>query len=296
MNRPINILLQTTIPPTEDDWGIERFSLLTEYLSIAKDRNGQPLFNVTARDRSSDATGNDPVLSTLGDSDFDQLWLFAVDVGNGISTQDAAGITAFHQKGKGIMATRDHQDLGCSLNGLGGIGAFHFFHTYNPDPDSTRHCCDDTQTHTILWPNYHSGANGDYQVITAIEPIHELLKNPDSPTGTIEFFPAHPHEGAVGVAGDRKSARVIAVSKSLVSDRPFNLAVIVENQQDEHGNTLGRVVAESTFHHFCDYNWDTSMGCPSFVTEPPSDRIIKSSRALNDIQTYVRNIAVWLAG
>lgn len=289
MHKPINILLQTTIPTTEDDWSIERFSLLSDYLAAVKDADGKPLFNVTARDRISDTEGNDPVLSTLGDSDFDELWLFAVDVGDGISTKDAAGITAFHQKGKGIMATRDHQDLGCSLTGLSNIGAFHFFHSYNPDPDASRHCCDDTFTNTILWPNYHSGANGDYQKIVPLEPIHPLLNNPDSPTGTIEFLPAHPHEGAVGVTPEEKGARVIATGRSLVSDRPFNLAVTLD------AKPLGRVVAQSTFHHFCDYNWDASKGCPSFVSEPPSDGMTREPRALGDIHAYVRNIALWLA-
>ncbi|MUL37739.1 hypothetical protein [Gloeocapsopsis dulcis] len=37
--------------------------------------------------------------------------------------------------------------------------------------------------------------NGDYQKITPTEPIHELLHNPTSPPGVVEFFPAHPHRG-----------------------------------------------------------------------------------------------------
>jgi hypothetical protein len=45
-----------------------------------------------------------------------------------------------------------------------------------------------------------------------------------------------------------------------------NLAVAFE----AYGNH-GRAVAQSTFHHFADYNWDTRLGAPSFVDEPPSD-------------------------
>jgi hypothetical protein len=98
---------------------------------------------VTARDREANARGNDPVLSTLDDSDFDELWLFAVDTGDGLSYSDCAGITRFRQRGGGILATRDHQNLGSSLCGLGGIGAAHFFHSRNPDPDESRQCNDD---------------------------------------------------------------------------------------------------------------------------------------------------------
>src|SRR6266496_2271339 len=46
---------------------------------------------------------------------------------------------------------------------------------------------------TISWPNYHSGSNGDFQRITAIEPAHPLLLDPDNRKRTIEFFPSHPH-------------------------------------------------------------------------------------------------------
>jgi hypothetical protein len=43
----------------------------------------------------------------------------------------------------------------------------------------------------------------------------------------------------------------------------FNICVAVEEPEPR------RVVSDSSFHHFCDYNWNTQMGCPSFVDEPP---------------------------
>jgi hypothetical protein len=294
MTKPIQILLQTTIPTTEDDWSIERFSLLRNYLESLNDEAGNALCEVTARDRKPDAEGNDPVLSQLDRSDFDELWLFAVDVGDGLTEKDCAGITAFHQRGGGILVTRDHQDLGCSVCQLENIGLYHFFQTHNPDPDESRRCIDDIYTKTISWPNYHSGRNGDYQKITPVDPIHELLKNPTSPSGYIEFFPAHPHEGAVGVSPNDGNARVIATGTSLVSGRSFNLAVAIDRVKDAQGNVLGRVVAESTFHHFCDYNWDARMGCPSFVDEPPGDTMQREPRALEDLKAYIRNITFWL--
>ena len=128
-----------------------------------------------------------------------------------------------------------------------------------------------------------------------IEPLHELLRNPASPSGVIENFPAHPHEGAVGVPEDEPAARVIATGQSQVTGRPFNLAVAFESVKDRHGNLLGRAVAESSFHHFVDYNWDTSAGCPTFVEEAPGDGYEKQPHALKDIKTYVGNLAAWLA-
>lgn len=295
MASPTRILLQTTIPFAEDNWHIGRFSLLRDQLRSLKDEAGNALYEVTTRDREADSAGNDPVLSTLEASDFDELWLFAIDVGDGLSVPDCQGITRFRQRGGGILTTRDHEDLGTSLCTLGGIGAAHFFHSKHPEPDASRHVPDDPYTTSISWPNYHSGSNGDYQTIT-VQSDHEVMRNPASDAGIIRFFPAHPHEGAVGVPEDEKHASVIATGQSTATGRPFNLIVAFESARDNHGNTLGRGIAESSFHHFVDYNWDPGMGCPSFVEEPPGDGYKRNPQALEDIKTYVGNVAGWLAG
>jgi hypothetical protein len=296
MKRPIRILLQTTIPAIEDDWHIGRFSLLCEHLSSLTDQTGHALCEVTTRNRETNMDGNDELLSRLDATDFDELWLFAVDAGDGLTVADCQGITRFRQRGGGILATRDHQDLGSSLCTLGGVGRAHFFHSKHQDPDETRHARDDQDTKDISWPNYHSGSNGDYQRVTPVEPMHELMRNPSSPSGHIEYFPAHPHEGGVGVPEGENHARVIATGTSQITKRPFNLIVAFEQERDSHGHLLGRAVAESSFHHFVDYNWDTSMGCPSFVAEPPGDQLRREPEKLEDVKTYVRNLALWLAG
>jgi hypothetical protein len=295
MTKPIRILLQTTIPFAADDWHIGRFSLLRDHLVSLKNETGASLYAVTTRNRETDEAGNDPVLSQLDASDFDELWLFAIDNGDGLTTVDCEGITRFRQRGGGILATRDHQDLGISLCTLGGIGRAHFFHSKHPEPDAARQVPDDPYTTSISWPNYHSGANGDYQKITATGP-HELLRDDAKPGGLIEFFPAHPHEGAVGVPEGEGHAKVVATSQSKVTGRPFNLLVAFERAEDSHGNTLGRGIAESSFHHLVDYNWDTDLGCPSFLIEAPGDGYKQHPEALADIKTYVSNAALWLAG
>lgn len=293
MKRPIRILLQTTIPFSEDDWHIGRFSLLRDHLSSRKDESGNSLFEITTRDRESDLEGNDPILSKLDTTGFDELWLFAVDTGAGLTTPDCEGITRFRQRGGGMLTTRDHQDLGASLCTLGGIGRAHFFHSKHPEPDPSRHVPDDSFTPSISWPNYHSGANGDYQTIR-VEVSHEILRNPASPTGSVQFFPAHPHEGAVGVPEGEDQARVIATGQSQTTGRPFNLVVAFDSANDGHRNKLGRGIAESSFHHLADYNWDTDLGCPTFVEEPPGDGYKRNPQALEDIKTYVGNVAEWL--
>lgn len=292
MNKRAKILLQTTIPYTEDDWHIGRFSLLAEHLSSLIDKNGEPFYEVTTRDREVNADGVDPVLGKLDESDFDQLWLFALDLGDGLTPTDCAGITRFRKRGGGILSIRDHNDMGSSLCTLGGIGEAHYFHSRNLDPDDSRHCRDDNVTLSIDWPNYHSGANGDYQRINAVD--HDLLRRADG--SLIEYFPAHPHEGAVGAPADVASASVVATGTSKVTKRPFNLIVAFENSTDANGNQSGRAIAESSFHHLTDYNWNTDLGCPNFLEEPPGDEIKRDPDRLDDVRQYVANVAQWLGG
>jgi hypothetical protein len=123
---------------------------------------------------------------------------------------------------------------------LGGVGNAHFFHSRNMDPDETRRVIDDRGTRAILWPNYHSGANGDFQEIALVGTPHPLLHD-------VRYLPSHPHEGAVGAPPDDPSARVIATGTSKASGKTFNIAVAFEPSA-----AGGPTVAESTFHHFAD--------------------------------------------
>ncbi len=283
MRKPAKILLQTTIPTTEDDWHIGRFSLLRAYLSGLG-------FAVTARDRNPLAAP-DSVLAALDTTDYDQLWLFAVDIGNGLTAEDCAGISRFRRRGGGLMVTRDHMDLGSSVCSLGGVGAAHYFHSKNLDPDPARRAIDDCYTTGISWPNYHSGANGDYQEISAAGAVHPVVADPDRAGEALRYLPAHPHEGAVGKPAGDNTARVIATGISKVTANSFNIAVAFE--PSEAG---GPAIAQSTFHHFADYNWDPAMGAPSFVSEPPGHGLAGMPEARRSTECYAANIACWLSG
>jgi hypothetical protein len=289
MITPIHLLLQTTIEPTENDWHIGRFSMLRDYLASLTAKDGSRLFHVTARDRGPLGTP-DAVLSTLDGSGYDELWLFAVDTGEGLHDADRAGILRFRARGGALMITRDHMDLGCSICSLGVVGAAHLFHTHNIDSDRPVLPPDDRGTPQILWPNFHSGANGDAQRIDAELPVHPVMRDPESESGTVMYLPAHPHEGAVAAPVSEPLARVIATGRSLATGNRFNIAVAFERSDAE-----GPAIAESTFHHFADYNWDPTRGCPDFVTEAAGDGLARNPRALASVHRYVRNVALWLA-
>lgn len=177
---------------------------------------------------------------------------------------------------------------GCSICTLGPVGAAHVFHTHNiagpvPPPD-------DRDTPYIAWPNFHSGANGDVQRVEAELPLHPVMRDDESETGAVMYLPAHPHEGAVVAPQSDPDARVIATGRSLASGQRFNIAVAFERSGD-----TGPAIAESTFHHFADYNWDARRGSPDFVTEAPAYTLPGAQRAMASVHRYVRNLAVWLA-
>lgn len=289
-----NILLQTTIPYAQDDWSIERFSLLTDYLSGLTDGAGERLYRVTARNRENDANDDDKILSRLDSQDFDQLWLFGVDVGGGLSNADCEGIAAFRNRGGGLLTSRDHQDLGISFCSLGGVGDANHFHSKNPELDASRLSVDDTETPQISWPNYHSGSNGDFQKVTTVGPLHPVMTNSGNAAGKIEHLPAHPHEGALSVPEESKGrAAVIAIGSSALTGRKFNLAIAFENGTEN--GVKARAIADSSFHHFLDFNFDPDRGCPSFVTEKPGYGLRNNPQALADAHAYIRNIAGWLS-
>ncbi len=277
----MNILLQCTIPYAEDDWHVGRFALLAQELRKVGD--------VLARNLEPDGKGDDKVLSGLSRARFDEVWLLGVDGGTALSARDIAGVNAFQREGGGLLSSRDHQDMGMWLRQVERVGRAHFFHAKEScEPDPERLFPDDLGTKTISWPNYHSGRNGDLQQIEAVDPLHPLLKKAGG--ARLERFPAHPHEGAVRVPTDEPRARAVARGRSLASGRSFDLVVAFEGA----GPYPRRAIAESSFHHFADYNWDISRGAPSFVSEAPGDGLQREPGALEDIRTCVRNAALWL--
>jgi hypothetical protein len=114
MRKPIKILLQTTIPAIEDDWNIDRFSLLGAHLAALKNEDGDRLCQVVARNREKNEAGDDEVLSKLDSLDIDELWLFAVDPGDGLSANDCEGITRFRHAR--VVATGRSLVTGRSFN------------------------------------------------------------------------------------------------------------------------------------------------------------------------------------
>jgi hypothetical protein len=278
------ILLQGSLPFAADDWHIGRFSLLAAELARWAD--------VTARNREPDGAGDDRMLLGLQREQYDELWLLAVDGGTALTPAECDAVNGFQRAGGGVLAARDHCNMGMWLRSIEGVGAAHFFHEPSCcEVDPARCARDDQETSSIDWPNYHSGRNGDVQPLTIALAGHPLVRNPGASAGRVARFPSHPHEGAVCVPAGEARARSVLRGKSLSSGREFDLVVAFERTRERPG----RAIAESSFHHFADYNWDTSKGAPTFVTEPEGDAIRRDPALLDDVRAYIKNSVEWLA-
>ena len=115
----------------------------------------------------------------------------------------------------------------------------------------------------------------------------------------MQYLPSHPHEGAIQLPdGSEDHATVVATGTSVVSGATFNLGIAFDCEPagDGESQPMGRAYCSSTFHHFADYNFDPSAGCPGFVEEEPVYDLMKNPEALADALLYPANIAHWLAG
>ncbi|MEL7003038.1 MAG: hypothetical protein AAFN93_09930 [Bacteroidota bacterium] len=281
------ILIKTTVEDDENDWCVNRFELLQNTLKSAG-------YNVESRDRLNDRFGNDIDFQALTSSDYDQLWVFAVEgKDGGLTMNDAENIDAFRRQGKGCMLTRDHMNVGNTLVNIPEIGLAHHFHSVNPEPDKERQKRDDTVNMKLDWPNYHSGLNGSVQEIEIMDHGHPLIQ---SKNDFIRYFPTHPHEGAISIPkGTEQFASVIAKGKSKLTGNSFDLIIAFEANTIDDNQQYGRAVIHSSFHHFADYNWDVSKGCPDFVFEPVGNEMSSSPQAQRDIRMYSVNLANWLS-
>jgi hypothetical protein len=180
-------------------------------------------------------------------------------------------------------------DLGCSVCTLGGVGEAHHFHTHNMEADPARQAIDDRITTDISWPNYHSGANGDWQTIAVEGEVHPLLRDPTG--GVLDRLPSHPHEGAVSAPADRSDARVIATGRSKVTDRPFNIAVAFEGEPGGEGRGLAAIHLPP----FRRLQLGPASGPPELRVEAPGDAMLHDPEGLRQTQAYMANLAGWLS-
>lgn len=246
---------------------------------------------------------------------FDELWLFGVISGAPyLSAIEVATIEKFMDKGGGVLAMGDHEDLGLGL--CGGIKRIRsmrkwWFQAPSPPagmlqaPDNADLTRNDTQQPPL--PGSESDdipqpISPNYRYIYPVwRPWWQRQKYPHpllcGPRGAITVLPDHPHEGdciipdpmfaneypgGVPVEVIARGRNVVGRNKSgyVISDpREFGLIGVWDGHHPAANQ--GRVVVDATWHHWFNVN------LRGLRTENGDE--------YRDILAYFRNVAIWLA-
>jgi hypothetical protein len=153
---------------------------------------------VVARDRAG-RCGPDPILSGLDRSDFDALWLFGVDVGDGLDQRDCAGIARFWRRGGGLLLTRDNLDLSRSLYRLGGVGMAHCGADEVDGASLGCECIDDGAPVTAGVPLRAPSETG-FREIEPIAPVHATLRQSVVEGSVLRYLPAGGDEAELALS------------------------------------------------------------------------------------------------
>lgn len=230
---------------------------------------------------------------------FDELWLFGIAEGNLLSAAEVNAVNAFMDAGGGVLHTGDHASLGKGIAGnLKRAGKMRRY----PAP----------QAAPGVWNNtLRSGADSVYEFVDQSDDYpqdirlrrywewtfypsffrhwapHPVLCGNHGP---IRIFPDHQHEGEAiapnaypaadwpSKGGYQPQVDVVAWGRIESPDantgREFGLVSVYNG----HDADVGRIVADSTWHHWFDIN------LKGFATGH-----------LETIERYFLNVAAWLA-
>lgn len=298
---------------------------LTELIRVLEGSGDVPAAVPATVTKVSKATGFNfstasPAVTT---ANYDQVWLFGF--ASGVPSSDANEIKAlaqFMESGGGVFATGDHSTIGQPL--CGALPRIRKMREWAAVPMSGPMRID-TINHPGINGITHDTDQSDpfpqtmYPLLDASSAPHPLLR---SPAGAINVLPDHPHEsecyaprGAnlVGsfppapiagltpftefptVGGLEHGPQLVAISMSAslnVTKGPVNPRCFgAISAYDGHLANKGRVVCDSTWHHFVNMNLNGA--------DYPGDGLregtpLEANAAYKQIQRYYANIADYL--
>jgi hypothetical protein len=263
-------------------------------------------FEVTLIHRTVDPSADlqNKRLDDIELEDFDELWLFGISSGNALSAQETAAVEAFIDGGGGVLHTGDHASLGQGIAGsIKRVGAMRQY----PAPAAS----------PTVWNNtLRPGADGLYQFADQSDDVPQairlryyhawtfvpLLRRNKYPhpvlcgkSGPIRIFPDHQHEGEAVAPGTYPAAtwpskngfqpkvEVVAWGRIQSPDADQGREVGLVSTYNGHAANVGRIVADSTWHHWFDINLD------GFAATAAGQARLKT------IEEYFLNVAAWLA-
>ncbi len=257
-------------------------------------------------------------------NDFDQVWLFGINPSGGIGEDEKNVIADFMNEGGGIFATGDHGFLGSAM--CGDLLRVKDMRYWNDTPSSVNDTNEvsmsgrrrnDTNrpTHgdaTSLWfDNQSDNIPQTIGVRTFGGGIpHPLLSISKHlrPSGIIDIMPDHPHEGECApetsftANGVTLPTQIIATSFVIGGSTTFGGAGKAQTDPhcfpsisvwDGRPANVGRIVVDSTWHHFVNINLN-GEGSENFPDDIPGRQSGLTSSDFNVIRQYFMNIATWM--
>lgn len=255
-------------------------------------------------------------------NDFDQVWLFGISSSPGISASEKSAIAAYMDGGGGLFATGDHGSLGNAM--CGDIIRVKDMRYWNDTPNSTNETNEvsmggrrrnDTNRpaagdSTSIW--FDNQSDEIPQTIGVrtfgVGMPHPLLSISTAlrPSGIIDIMPDHPHEG------ECKPETSFTVNTVTIPTQIIATSFVLGGSTTNGGNggkaltdphcfpsisvwdgrlaNAGRIVVDSTWHHFVNINLN---GVESTFDRPG----IQPGLNTNDfmvIRQYFMNIAKWM--
>lgn len=250
---------------------------------------------------------------------YDEIWFFGINSTPNLSPAELAVLDQFMAapKSGGVLVTGDHADLGKGIAGqIKRAGQMRLYPApqaaspgwnttlvEGPDANAT-YDFDEQSDDTPQRIRYRRYSLSSPLILQRRYRPHPVLCGPDGP---IDVLPDHQHEGeaiapAVAAgdpnwptkAGHQEQPEVIAwgrIKDPAATKHGQEIGVI--SAYNGHNVDVGRILADSTWHHWFDINL-------TGVAAPPSpyagfDATVSGQATLKKIDAYFLNCAVWLA-
>jgi len=246
-------------------------------------------------------------------NDFDQIWLFGINSGGGITTSEKNAIATYMNGGGGLFATGDHGSLGNAM--CGDIIRVKDMRHWNDTPNSLNDTNEVSMTGrrrndtNAPHPGNASATTFDHQSDNVPQRIgvkkfgagflpHPLLSISTSirPSGIIDIMPDHPHEGECA-RETTFTVNSVAIPTQIISTSfvPGGNTSGGKDSTDPHcfpsisvwdgrAANVGRIVSDSTWHHFVNINLNGSGSAQGGL----------STSDFNVVRQYYMNIATWM--
>lgn len=256
-------------------------------------------------------------------NDFDQVWLFGINSGAGLPAAELTIVENYMNGGGGLFATGDHGSLGSALcSNIQRVKDMRHWADTSATNDVNEVSMSGKRRNDTNRPRsgdatslFFDNQSDNVPQTIAVRTFgaglpHTLLSIKTSlrPSGIIDIMPDHPHEGecknetSFTVNGVAVPTQIIATSfvlggsttnggnggKAATDPHCFPSIAVWDGRLAN----AGRIVVDSTWHHFVNINLN---GAGSNGSDLPGQQPGLSTANFTVIRQYYMNIALWIS-